>query len=145
MIKNLRTGALAGIAGGIPFGVMMSAMGSMKMIAGMVGSESMILGWLVHLMISAGIGAGFGLFQRLLGLDESRALALGGFGYGTFWWFLGPLTLMPMMMNMPLGWNGPAMSAMLPSLLGHMVFGIVMGLAYSRLTSSPARLSLISS
>jgi hypothetical protein len=42
-MMNLRSGALAGVAGGIPFGMMMTAMGSMKMIAGMVGSESTAL------------------------------------------------------------------------------------------------------
>ncbi len=145
MMTNIRTGAVAGVAGGIPFGMMMTAMGSMKMVAGMVGSESTVLGWLVHLMISLGLGVGFGLFRGLIGIGGNRALVLGGLGYGVFWWFLGPLTLMPLMMGMPLGWNGSAMSAMLPSLFGHMIFGGVMGYTYLRLTSSRARLSLVGS
>ena len=50
------------------------------------------------------------------------------------WWVLGPLTLMPLMMGMGLGvnWNLGAAQAMLPSLMGHVIFGLLLGFVYSR-------------
>ncbi len=53
--------------------------------------------------------------------------------YGLVWWFLGPLTLMPLFMGMGLGvnWNGGAMVQAAPSLLGHLVFGATLGCTYS--------------
>ncbi len=52
---------------------------------------------------------------------------------GLVWWFLGPLTLMPLFMGMGLGvnWNGGAMVQAAPSLLGHLVFGATLGCTYS--------------
>ena len=59
---------------------------------------------------------------------------IAGLAYGSFWWILGPLTMMPLMMGMGFGvnWNLAAAQNMLPSLMGHMIFGLVMGFAYSR-------------
>ena len=59
---------------------------------------------------------------------------VSGLAYGSLWCVLGPLTMMPLMMGMGLGvnWNAAAASNMLPSLMGHMIFGLVMGFAYSR-------------
>ena len=53
---------------------------------------------------------------------------------GVVWWLLGPLTLMPLSMGMGLGvnWNLTAATNMLPSLMGHAIFGLVLGLVYSR-------------
>ena len=48
---------------------------------------------------------------------------------------LGPLTLMPLMLGMGLGvnWNLAAATKFLPSLMGHMIFGAVLGASYARL------------
>jgi hypothetical protein len=45
-----------------------------------------------------------------------------------------PLTLMPLLMGMGFGvnWNVAAMTQALPSLVGHLVFGIVLGITYPR-------------
>jgi len=42
--------------------------------------------------------------------------------------------MMPFMMGMGLGvnWNAAAAQAMLPSLYGHLVFGLLLGFVYSR-------------
>jgi len=52
--------------------------------------------------------------------------------YGFAWWILGPLTLMPFFMGMGLGvnWNVTAMSAAMPSLVGHLIFGAILGVTY---------------
>ena len=53
-----------------------------------VGSESIAVGWMVHLAISAALGAGYGLIvARLLGSWGSGIA--GGVAYGLVWWVLG--------------------------------------------------------
>jgi hypothetical protein len=59
--SRLAPGVAGGLAGGIVFGMMMQLMGMIPMVAELVGSGSAAVGWLVHLAISAAIGAGFSL------------------------------------------------------------------------------------
>ena len=56
------------------------------------------------------------------------------------WWLLGPLTLMPLFMGMGFGvnWNPGAATEMLPSLVGHLVYGAILGGLYARLRGAPA-------
>ncbi len=63
-----------------------------------------------------------------------------GLGYGVIWWLLGPLTLMPLFMGMGLGvnWNVAAMTDGMPSLVGHLIYGAVLGSLYVRLRGAPA-------
>lgn len=58
-----------------------------------------------------------------------------GFVYGVIWWFLGPLTLMPLFLGMGLGtsWTAAALSAQIPSLIGHIIFGVLLGWVYAAL------------
>ena len=129
--RNLKLGATAGLAGGLIFGAMMGAMGMLPMIGKMVGHPSAVTGFVVHLGISAFIGASFGLlFDRAV---RSVPGGLGlGLGYGAAWWVLGPLTLMPLGMGMGLGvkWNAAAAANALPSLVGHLVYGGILGAGY---------------
>ncbi|MDZ4673664.1 MAG: hypothetical protein SGI84_04355, partial [Gemmatimonadota bacterium] len=65
-----------------------------------------------------------------------------GLGYGALWWVLGPLTLMPMMMGMgSIGsmWNMTAASAQMPSLVGHLIFGAILGFTFFKLGGRTAR------
>ena len=131
--KRILHGVVGGLVGGVVFGLMMAKMGTLPMIGKMVGAPNPVAGFLVHLAISAGIGAGYGV--TLGSLVRGRVGNLvGGMVYGATWWVLGPLTLMPLFMGMGLGvnWNGAAAGAMLPSLMGHMIFGLVLGFAYRR-------------
>jgi hypothetical protein len=126
MSNKIIGGIVGGIAGGIVFGLMMALMGMMPMIAGLVGSQSAAVGWIVHLAISMFIGATFAL---LFG-DRSTAYATGllwGLGYGVIWWVLGPLVIMPALMGMPLFMFN---SMTLMSLVGHLIYGAVTGLVY---------------
>jgi len=131
-VENLKLGAYAGLAGGAVFGVMMAVMGMLPMIGMMVGVPSAVVGFLVHLVISALIGASFATI--LHSIIRSTTSGLGyGLVYGGAWWFLGPLTLMPFFMGMGLGvnWNASAASQMLPSLVGHLVYGVILGSSYA--------------
>lgn len=129
-------GGIAGLVGGIVFGLWMANQGVLAMIASMMGGSSPVLGLAVHMMISAGIGASFAvLFFRLA--DGAIPSALWGLVYGFAWWFLGPLTMMPLMMGMGPQWTAAAVAATIPSLIWHLVFGGVMGLSYEALNRAP--------
>ncbi|MEE8313066.1 MAG: hypothetical protein V3R91_02000, partial [Myxococcota bacterium] len=54
------------------------------------------------------------------------------------WWFLGPLTLMPLSLGMGLQWTASAVAGTLTSLIWHLVFGGVMGITYAALTTHVA-------
>lgn len=122
-LRTVPVGIAGGLVGGVVFGLMMQLMGMLGMIGMLVGSESLVVAWLVHLAVSAVIGAGFGLLlaPRVHGVGTGAAL---GAAYGLLWWVLGPLLLMPAAMGMPL----VAVDAVaLQSLVGHLVFGVVLG------------------
>ena len=133
---EIKHGAYGGLAGGVIFGAMMGMMGMLPMIGKMVGHPSAITGFLVHLVISALLGVSFAVvFHRFV---HAASAGLGyGLLYGGAWWFLGPLTLMPLFMGMSLGvnWNATAASRMLPSLVGHLIYGTILGLSYAWLRS----------
>lgn len=130
-------GAVGGLVGGVVFGVLMTMMDLMPMVAQLIGSEAVGVGWLVHLFNSALFGAIFAvLFGRWA---QAFAPAIGiGLGYGVLWWVLGALVIMP-------AWLG--MSEMIfqvgqdqwLSLMGHLIYGLLLGVVYvllvRRLTS----------
>ena len=130
--RALLVGGAAGLAGGWAFGVWMGQENVFPLIAGLVGSESALVGRSLHYLIATTIGVGFGvLFQRdARGFGSSLAW---GMAYGLFWWFLGGLTLLPLLLGEPVTWTAPAASEQIGSLVGHVVYGLFLGLLYSAL------------
>lgn len=120
------TGAVAGLAGGVVFGLLMQMMGMIAMIAMLVGSTSTAVAWLLHLVVSAAIGAGFGVVLGTRAANLTRGVVLG-LVYGAVWWVLGPLLLMPAKLGMPL-FTLDATAA--KSLMGHLLFGVVTGAVF---------------
>jgi len=132
--RSLKRGVYGGLAGGVVFGMMMGMMGMLPMIGGMVGSSTVAAGFAVHLGISALIGAGFAVSLGNF-VASTRQGLWAGLLYGGAWWVLGPLTLMPFMMGMGLGvnWTVTAAVSMMPSLVGHLIYGTILGVVYARL------------
>jgi uncharacterized membrane protein YagU involved in acid resistance len=130
--RGLKWGAYGGVAGGLIFGGMMGMMGMLPMIGQMVGQPSALVGFAVHMVNSVIIGIGFSLVLGRLAKDLANGLT-SGLAYGAVWWVLGPLTLMPLFMGMGLGvnWNATAAVAMLPSLVGHLIYGGILGFIYA--------------
>jgi hypothetical protein len=128
-LQRVGAGALAGLVGGALFGAMMAMMGMLPMIAGLVGSNNGGVGFGVHLVISAIIGAGFGLLFGTRATTLSNGAGWGA-AYGFVWWILGPLLIMPSMMGMGAQLGMALTPPMLLSLMGHLIYGVVAGIAY---------------
>ncbi len=155
MRGNLPAGILAGLISGVIFGVMMQLMRAptpgggevpmMAMVAQVVGSESLVVGWLYHLFNSAVIGGIFGwLLGPRTGDRMGRAAGVGA-GYGVVWWALGALILMPLALGMPpfaALWVAPMRPVAMGSLLGHVLYGVVLGTSFVWLRAGSRRAAL---
>lgn len=136
-----QAGLIGGISGGVVFGVMMTMQMQMIIemaIPGMYGlGPSLAVGWAIHLFHSVVLGAVFGLILQTGGLgdrlDSNLIIAIGGLVYGVVLWIILASFIMP-------AWVG-AMTEMAPpvpdwnvqSLMGHAVYGVVLGLVYALL------------
>jgi hypothetical protein len=122
-VHSLGRGALAGLVGGIVFIPMIAGIDGFQRIATLAGGSSFSLGMALHLVIAVVIGMSYGwLFAR-----ESPNFVSGvGWGllYGLIWWFLGPFTLFQTVLGRPFTWSPEAVADSLPSLLGHLLYGI---------------------
>ena len=128
--RALVVGGLAGIVGGVAFGKWMSRTGFFPLVAGLVGSDSAAVGMTLHFVFAVVIGMTLGaLFQR-----DLRGFGSGmgwGLGYGILWWFVGPLTVMPLWLGRPLDWSWARGAELFGSLVGHVVYGLLAGLLYA--------------
>jgi uncharacterized membrane protein YagU involved in acid resistance len=132
IVRALVVGSLAGLVGGWFYGRWLGQVNAFVLIAGIVNSNAKPVGIVVHYGIAAVIGASFGLlFQRdMRGYGSSLCW---GLAYGLFWWFLGALTLFPVLHGQALDWSYQQASAAFGTLVGHVVYGIVLGLIYALL------------
>ena len=127
--RRILAGVIGGLAGGVVFGILMAMMGMLPVIASMVGSASPWVGFGMHLMISIVIGLGLTvLFGNRLLTGYGRGV-LAGLAYGALWWVLGPLVMMPLMLGMPVFILD--LTALL-SLMGHLIYGAILGLTAVR-------------
>jgi len=142
MNSRITVGIIAGLIAGVIFGLMMTMMNApdgkpmMAMVAQVVRSDSLVVGWLYHLFNSAVIGAIFGwlLGNRVSGIGAG--LLWGGL-YGVLWWILGGLILMPLFLGMsPLAplMMEPMRPVAISSLVGHIFYGLILGAAFSFLS-----------
>jgi uncharacterized membrane protein YagU involved in acid resistance len=119
----VQNGVLAGLAGGLVFGAMMAMQGMLPMVGMLVGVESALVGFIVHMLISAFAGAIFGVVAARLPEGWGPMLGAGAV-YGVIWWVMGALILMPLMLGMSeMVLQIGEMQWM--SLLGHLIFGLV--------------------
>lgn len=108
----------------------MPAMNPANMLAEQMGGN-MVLGWGGHLMIGVILAIGFALIGGAL----PGPPAVKGALYGIAPWLLAQLVVMPMM-GMPV-FSGDAMMAT-GSLIGHLVYGAVVGAIYGDPGAAPA-------
>jgi uncharacterized membrane protein YagU involved in acid resistance len=122
-------GAIGGLAGGLVFAVMMAMGGMLPMVGMLVGVDNSVVGFIVHMAISAFIGALYGLVAGRFPPTSGNAI-IGGLINGVFWWVLGALVLMPLF----LGMNEMIFVIGQPqwmSLVGHILYGVVTAFAFN--------------
>jgi len=124
IMRGLGWGAAAGFVGGLLASPVMLATGVLPKIAGVGTAFSGFRGLLPHLFVSTLIGMTYGLLFRNEGTDL-RVGVSWGLLFGLIWWYVGPLTLLPLLLTGVCDWTAGAASALLPSLLGHLLFGAV--------------------
>jgi uncharacterized membrane protein YagU involved in acid resistance len=93
------SGAVAGLVGCAVFGMMMAMMGMLPMVSMLVRQENAVIGLIVHMLISAFIGAVYGFVAGRFAINTTTAI-IGGIINGIVWWVLGALVLMPLMLGM---------------------------------------------
>jgi hypothetical protein len=128
-LQSLGWGAMAGLAGGIISSPIMLKTGVLIKIAGVDTSLTNLHGLGVHLLVSTLIGTTFGLLFR----NEASSLSQGmawGWLFGLIWWYLGPLTLLPLMLTGVCDWSPDTVSTLLPSLIGHLIYGATTGFVF---------------
>lgn len=128
-LRSLVWGAAASLTGGLLFSIVMYQTGALPNVAGIVGGSSPALGLAVHLLISLLIGMSYGLLFRRESRDVGEGVAWG-MVYGLLWWFVGHLTLFPVLLGKSLAWTTEAANLGLPSLVGHLSYGAATALAY---------------
>lgn len=137
MKLDLGKAALGGLAGTVMMtGLMLMAprMGMPPMnIGAMLGSVmggNVALGWAAHFMIGVVLALGYAAFfaSRLPGPSAVR----GGI-YSLLPWLMAQVVVMPMM---GMGLFSGSMIAAGGSLMGHLVYGLVLGLVYGTSPSS---------
>ncbi len=131
-LNALRHGALAGAIGGIATVALVPASGIAPKLALLVGSSSLPLGLLVHVVNSTLIGATFGVLFQYEAPNASCSIAWG-LVYGLIWWFAGPLTIVPIIGQGHPTWSTAQAAENLPALVLHLAYGAVMAFAYQLL------------
>ena len=142
VLHSLGWGALAGLTGGVISSPVMIATGVLPKIAGLDTPLSIFRALSLHLIVSVLIGMTFGLLFR----HESSSLGLGvmwGWLFGLIWWYVGPMTFLPLLLTGEIDWRTSAASALLPSLMAHLIYGAATALVFLLLEGRYSRALLL--
>src|SRR5712692_5116625 len=132
--SGLVSGACAGVIGGLVFEAAMAQLGIAPVVALLLGANVPLVGFVGDLLIAGLAGAGFGalLWRQRPGPGETF---FWGLAYGAFWWFVEPLTLVPLLLGRAPAWDVRSAQAAFPALLGYILYGGTVGLALLALQS----------
>lgn len=135
--RRIMGGLVGGLLGGMVLALVMDGEAVLQDAAALLGAASPAAAWLVPLLYGGVLGILFGL---LAGMASSSLLPglVSGLLYGGAWWLLGPLTLLPLAQGQMPRWDVAAMSQALSSLVGHLVYGLVLGITYAHFVPFPA-------
>jgi ABC-type xylose transport system permease subunit len=109
--------AVAGLVGGLVFLPIITIVTGLPHLAAVVGV-------IVHLFISGLIGISYGLLFEHESPDFAAGIAWGLL-YGLVRWFVGRLTLFPILQGLSFTWTHEAAADALPILIGHLIYGAV--------------------
>ncbi|MDR7522832.1 MAG: hypothetical protein QN168_10245 [Armatimonadota bacterium] len=134
--RGVLPGALAGLVGGLISGAALAQITALPSTASLVRPGAAGAGVVVHLIVAAILGAGFGVlvWHQRPGAGETL---FWGLTYGALWWFLGPLTLLPLLRIGVIAWDVHSAQEAFASLLAHLGYGAAMGLALAAIRRDP--------
>ncbi|MBV8514360.1 MAG: hypothetical protein JO260_03580, partial [Acidobacteria bacterium] len=124
-------GGFAGIVGGAIFSSWVASGDYYPLLAGFgrlnLSHFNLVL---LHFAVAVLVGISFGfLFQR----DVKGPGSCMGWGlcYGILWWFLAHLTLLPWLAQGKFDWSAGHAASVFGSLVGHILYGLIVGVAYA--------------
>lgn len=130
--------AIGGLMAGVLMGVyLQTTAGMLPVIGALYGIESELVGWITHLFHSVVFGLLFaaGLSRprmaRFKGIVGQTGL---GIGWGILLWLIAAGLVMPVWLQLT-GVEAALPNLTLPGLIGHVIWGGVLGLLYSVVTS----------
>lgn len=136
-IAPWQAGLVGGLAGGLVFGAMMSAMMTPVMemaIPALYGIEGPagLAGWVIHMSNSAVLGVVFGILAGSAGLERSGLIVGVGLVYGAALWIALAAIVMPIWLG-AVGFPAtpPLPNVNVMSLVGHLAYGLVLGIVYA--------------
>jgi NADH:ubiquinone reductase (H+-translocating) len=133
--RDVIVGGVAGLIGGVIYGVAIVSLGMMAGVAGLIGLNSPSAGLTIHLAISVLLGASFAAIFRYQPAGATATVS-GGVLYGLLWWVVGPLTLQPALMGKGPTWSFAEVDAAFPNLIGHLLYGGVTGALFYALVTA---------
>jgi len=136
--RSVFWGAAAGLLGGIVSGPFMFATGVLTVIVGTGTHLSLQMAIPIHLTVSTLIGTLFGVLFRNERPSAGVGIAWGSL-FGLIWWYAGVLTLLPIALAGSVDWRPKAATMLLPSLIGHMLYGAVSASIYLAFERRAAR------
>ena len=128
--RAIVAGGLAGTIAGLAFSGWEYAGGYLPLLGGLPELQSQATAAILHFLVALLIGSIFGvLFQRdVRGYGSSMGW---GLGFGIFLWFFGPLTVFPVASGQPLDWSREQGTALFGSLVGYIIYGLILGTVYA--------------
>jgi NADH dehydrogenase len=112
----------------------MNAQDMMAEVTGLIGLPSTGSGFLLHLLISTLVGAGFGAVFHYQPKSYASTLS-HGLLMGLLAWIVIPLTLNPLLLGNGPTWSAREASAAFPSLIGYLLYGGLTGLGFHALVT----------
>ena len=141
-LRSLSWGAIAGLIGGIIASPILLATGVLPRLASAATDPSTFKILFAHVVVSVVLGMLYGILFR----NESSSIGMGiawGWLFGLIWWYAGPITIEPLILTGQCDWSTDAVSSLLPSLMGHLIFGAVTALVFMILELRYARWLLL--
>lgn len=134
-LADWKAGVIGGLGGGLVFGIMLSTMMPdiiAGAIPGLYGLSGGLAGWTIHMAHSAVLGVVFAGFARAAPqYTNSVGKSLGaGLVYGIVLWAVLGAVVMPIWVGAVLPMTPPVPDINPMSLMGHVVYGGLLGLLY---------------
>ncbi len=140
-LESWQAGLVGGFVGGLAFGLLMTM--TMQTIVemaipGLYGlGPSLAVGWAIHMFHSIALGMVFALVLQTTGLESrlgsNLTIAAAGLAYGIVLWLVLASFVMPAWVGVMTEMAPPVPDWSGQSLMGHAVYGVILGLVYALL------------